>query len=175
MPDATAQFVSFNSHNKSRRRVLTLCPLSRWRYWGSDRLSHLPKFACKESPFSGDVCESGFPSPTPRLSYQPSLLLPPSISLYKPLCRLPLYPEYSSSLLFSIFPIASPLQTLGSSVPEAKEYLHQFSSVAQSCPTLCDPMNRSMPGLPVHHQLPEFTQTQVHWVGNAIQPSHPLS
>ena len=51
----------------------------------------------------------------------------------------------------------------------------QFSSVAQSCLTLCDPMNCSMPGLPVHHQLPEFTQTHVHWVGDAIQPSHPLS
>ena len=51
----------------------------------------------------------------------------------------------------------------------------QFSSVAQSCPTLCDPMNRSTPGLPVHHQLPEFTQTHVHGVGDAIQPSHPLS
>ena len=50
----------------------------------------------------------------------------------------------------------------------------QFSSVAQSCPTLCDPMNRSTPGLLVHHQLPEFTQTHVHWVGDAIQPSHPL-
>ena len=49
------------------------------------------------------------------------------------------------------------------------------SSVAQSCPTLCDPMNRSTPGLPVHHQLPEFTQTHVHWVGDAIQPFHPLS
>ena len=51
----------------------------------------------------------------------------------------------------------------------------QFSSVAQSCLTLCDPMNRSTPGLPVHHQLPESTQTQVHRVGDAIQPSHPLS
>ena len=51
----------------------------------------------------------------------------------------------------------------------------QFSSVAQSCRTLCYPMNRSTPGLPVHHQLPEFTQTHVHWVGDAIQPSHPLS
>ena len=50
-----------------------------------------------------------------------------------------------------------------------------FSSVAQLCPTLCNPMNRSMPGLPVHHQLPEFTQTHVHWVRDAIQPSHPLS
>ena len=51
----------------------------------------------------------------------------------------------------------------------------QFRSVAQSCPTLCDPMNRSTPGLPVHHQLPEFTQIHVHRVSDAIQPSHPLS
>ena len=51
----------------------------------------------------------------------------------------------------------------------------QFSSVAQSCLTLCDPMNHSTPGLPVHHQLLEFTQTHVHQVSDAIQPSHPLS
>ena len=51
----------------------------------------------------------------------------------------------------------------------------QFISVAQPCLTLCDPMNCSTPGLPVHHQLPEFTQTHVHWVSDAIQPSHPLS
>ena len=51
----------------------------------------------------------------------------------------------------------------------------QFSSVAQSCPTLCDPMNRSTPGLPVHHQLLEFTQTRIHRVSDAIQPSHPQS
>ena len=51
----------------------------------------------------------------------------------------------------------------------------QFSSVAQSCPTLCDPMNHSTPGLPVHHQLPESTQTHAHRVGDAIQPSNPLS
>ena len=51
----------------------------------------------------------------------------------------------------------------------------RFSSVAQSCLTLCDPMNRSTPGHPVHHQLPESTQTHFHWVGDAIQPSHPLS
>ena len=50
----------------------------------------------------------------------------------------------------------------------------QFSSVAQSCPTLCNPMNCSTPGLPVHHQLPDFTQTHMHLVGDAIQPSHPL-
>ena len=51
----------------------------------------------------------------------------------------------------------------------------QFSSVAQVCPTLCDPMNSSKPGLPVYNQLPEFTQTHAHQVGDAIQPSHPLS
>ena len=51
----------------------------------------------------------------------------------------------------------------------------QFSSVAQSCLTLCDPLNCSTPGLPVHHHLPEFTQTDVHQVGDAIQPSHPRS
>ena len=54
-------------------------------------------------------------------------------------------------------------------------YSVQFSSVVQSCPTLCNPVNRSTPGLPVHHQLPEFTQTHVRWVGDAIQPSPPLS
>ena len=52
-------------------------------------------------------------------------------------------------------------------------FLH-FSSVAQSCPTLCNPMDCSMPGLPVHHQLLEFTQTHIHRVSDAIQPSHPL-
>ena len=61
-----------------------------------------------------------------------------------------------------------------------KSFCHQFSSaqfisVTQSCPTICHPMNHSTPGHPVHHQLPEFTQTHVHWVSDAIQPSHPLS
>ena len=50
----------------------------------------------------------------------------------------------------------------------------QFSSITQSCLTLCDPMNHSTPGLPVHHHLPQFTQTHVHWVSDAIQPSHPV-
>ena len=55
------------------------------------------------------------------------------------------------------------------------QLIRHLSSVAQSCPTLCDPVNRSTPGLPVHRQLPEFTQTHVLWVSDAIQPSHPLS
>ena len=60
-------------------------------------------------------------------------------------------------------------------VPDFGQRTDQIRSVTQSCPTLCDPMNRSTPGLPVHHQLPEFTQTHVHRVSDAIQPSHPLS
>ena len=56
-----------------------------------------------------------------------------------------------------------------------KSVIFKISSVAQSCLTLCDPMNRSTPGLPVHYHLPDFTQTHVHRVGDAIQPSHPLS
>ena len=58
---------------------------------------------------------------------------------------------------------------------ESSSCIKIISSVAQSCPTLCDPMDCSTPGFPVHHQLPEFTQTHVHWFGDAIQPSHPLS
>ena len=68
--------------------------------------------------------------------------------------------------------------TKGNNEITDQENIFQFSlvsSVAQSCPTLCDPMNCNTPGLLVHHQLPEFTQTHVHWVSDAIQPSHPLS
>ena len=65
--------------------------------------------------------------------------------------------------------------SLSSEPPGKSSVIIQFSSVAQLCLTLCDPMNRSTPGLPVHHQLPEFTQTHAHQVGDSIQPSHPLS
>ena len=73
----------------------------------------------------------------------------------------------------------SPLPTPASGIYECTFWLYeydysQFSSVAQLCPTLCNPMDRSTPGLPVHHQFPEFTQTHVHRVSDAIQPSHPL-
>ena len=74
------------------------------------------------------------------------------------------------------FKLRSPALQVDSlpSEPPGKPYIYQIRSVAQSCPTLCDPMNRSTPGLPVLHQLPEFTQTHVHRVSDAIQPSHPL-
>ena len=97
----------------------------------------------------------------PKLHYSPiNLLFLLSSSQYQRLSSCP-------GQKFTIIPIS--LFTLYH-IPSV-----QFSSVTQSCPTLCDPMNCSMPGLPVHHQLPEFTQTHVHRVGDAIQPSHPLS
>ena len=72
----------------------------------------------------------------------------------------------------------SQMRSVGKDV-ETRESQHSVAAAAakslQSCPTLCDPMNRSTPGLPVHHQLPEFTQIHAHRVGDAIQPSHPLS
>ena len=80
-------------------------------------------------------------------------------------------PEFLSLSPEAVWPWASWFPSLGFSL----SVLYQFSSVTQSCPTLCNPMNRSMPGLPVYHQLPEFTQTHIHRIGDAIQPSHPLS
>ena len=73
-----------------------------------------------------------------------------------------------------LYILQSSPQILPSFSGPSDDYHVQFSSVAQSCPTLCDPMNRSTLGLPVHHQLLELTQTHVHRVGDAIQPSHPL-
>ena len=93
------------------------------------------------------------------------------------------YPNYSSfsgfhaSLLSAFWLTSRVLKWLlwQFSAQDSLAMPYPFSSVTQSCPILCDPMNHSTPGLPVHHQLPEFTQTHVHWVGDAIQPSHPLS
>ena len=78
----------------------------------------------------------------------------------------------TSNLSLADCPSPAHLTTPSSCLPPS---FSQFSLVAQSYSTLCDTMNHSTPGLPVHHQLPEFTQTQVHRVGDAIQPSHPLS
>ena len=100
----------------------------------------------------------------PHLSLVLLPLLPPHSP---PLLPSPVFPFPFDSLIVSISFLLSVQFVLVVSV--------QFSSVAQSCSTLCDPMNCSTPGLPVHHQLPEVTQTHVHWVSDAIQPSHPLS
>ena len=98
------------------------------------------------------------------------------------------FPRVSSNIVFLetftdhqwwqievIIPLYNPFPWLWVDLWSASNPSVQFSSVAQSCLTLCNPMKRSMPGLPVHHQLLEFTQIHVHWVGDAIQPSHPLS
>ena len=83
-----------------------------------------------------------------------------------------LFPFYLHAVMGLAFSLSS--FTLIKSLLVPLHFL-PFSSVAQLCLTLCDPMNRSMPGLPVHHQLLEFTQTHVLWVSDAIQPSHSLS
>ena len=85
------------------------------------------------------------------------------------------YKKYLHFLIFCALIIYSYFIMLLKTTFSFPSTQYQFSSVAQSCPTLCDPMNRSTPGLPVHHQLPEFTQIHVHRVSDAIQPSHPLS
>ena len=75
----------------------------------------------------------------------------------------------------TLFKILFPCRLLQDTESSSLCYTAQFSSVTQSCPTLCNPMDCSMPGLPVHHQIPELAQTHVHRVDDAIQPSHPLS
>ena len=90
----------------------------------------------------------------------------------------PYSPDCPSSISFLPVPPPGSLRAdiaLAEALPPAPHPDPQFSSVTQSCPTLCDPMDCCMPGLPVHHQLLEFTQTHVHCLGYVIQPSHPLS
>ena len=108
-----------------------------------------------------------------------------SVALWTVVCQAPLSTQFSKQEYWSELPFPTPGHLLQPGVKPASTTLAggffitqfssvQFSSVAQLCPTLCDLMNRSMPGLPVHHQLPEFTQTHAHRVSDAIQPSHPL-
>ena len=84
-------------------------------------------------------------------------------------------PEYSSSCNSFNLRECKIVKLVWKILEKVYEVSVQFSSVVQSCLTLCDPMNRSTPGLPVHHRLLEFTQTHIHRVGDAFQPSHPLS
>jgi len=101
------------------------------------------------------------------------------------LCLVSGFYKYCCLEYFRTWILAKTMHTVLLSIYVGVELIHhgvwiclalvsQFSSVTQSCPTLCDPTDCSTPGLPVHHQLPEPTQTHVHWVGDAIQPSHPL-
>ena len=83
--------------------------------------------------------------------------------------------SWGKSVMVPLLLLRIPTTSIPSPCETNTGFASQFSSVTQLCPTLCNPMNRSMPGLPVHYQLPESTQTHVHRVGDAIQPSHPLS
>ena len=123
------------------------------------------------SPTSG-IHSDSHPSSQPSHPLLSLLLLPPippSIKVFSNESTLHTrWPKYwSLSFLICTMDILLLIYS--------KMMFRQFSSVAQSCPTLCDPMNRSMPGLRVHHQLQEFTQIHVHRVSDAIQPSHPRS
>ena len=115
---------------------------------------------------------------TPQTAaHQASLFITNSRSPPKPVSTARSPPSAENHCRRSLFHQGLGLHALWSTM---KNYFFklcfiQFSSVAQSCPTLCHLMDCSMLGLPVHHQLPEFTQTHVHWVSDAIQPSHPLS
>ena len=122
-------------------------------------LSHVWLFA---NPWTA-VCQAPLSMRFLRQEYWSGLPFPPPVDLPDPGIK-PASPALQVDSLS-----AEPLAGVGSHLQI------QFSSVAQSCLTLWDPMNCSKPGLPVHHHLPEFTQTHVHQVGDAIQPSHPLS
>ena len=111
--------------------------------------------------------------PAPRFSLCNLILLSPEPSVKKKINKSQhhsLNVSLNLKILSShLIPLSLVIQILYKDKPED---VFQFSSVAQSCPTLWDPMDCSMPGLPVHHQLPESTQTHVHWVSDTIQPSH---
>ena len=126
-----------------------------------------------QGSLSFTICQSWL-----KLMLIESVLLSNHLILCHPLLLLPsMFPSirvFSNELALHIRWLKYWSFSFSISPPNEYTSSVQFSSVAHSCPTLCNPMNCSMPGLPVHHQLPEFTQTQVHRVGDAIQPSHPV-
>ena len=94
----------------------------------------------------------------------------------KPQCLIHAQKGYLAHVIQSERNSASfPVKSLDVHISIFSSFLFQFSSIAQSCPAPCDPMDCSMPGFPVPHQVPELVQTYHHWVGDAIQPNHPLS
>ena len=140
-----------------------ICPSWIFRVFGI----HLPQDSWAEEPWP--IIEGCRPVSSERASH--TVLL-----LYHDLFRVVLLWQgfYSESLSWDAFVQLSVCSYCVSGAKLACGNISQFSSVTQSCPVLCDPVDCSMPGFPIHHQLPELTQTHVHWVGDAIQPSHPL-
>ena len=150
--------------------VLLWFSYCRWRPWGSERLRNLPQIT---KPASDEVQITSQVKRLQRLCFAVAPWTSISISI---ISKPTLYCMARWSLKMQTRTCPPLPQTSfmdPSSLPV--DVSVQFSSVAQSCPTLCDPMDCSSPGLSVHHQLPEFTQTHVHRVGDAIQPSHSLS
>ena len=101
------------------------------------------------------LCPASFRIPRPNLLVTPGVSFLPTFAFQSPTVKRTSFLGVSSKR-------------------SCRSSSDQIRSVSQLCPTLCDPMNRSTPGLPVHHQLPEFTETHVHRVSDAIQPSHPV-
>ena len=138
----------------------------------------LPEFAQTHVHWVSDTIQPSPPLSSPSL---PAFNLSQHQGLFQGVVFLIRWPKYwsfsfSITFLYSKFLLASLcLFWTIFLLPREPHLVIPFSSVTQLCPTLCNPMNRSMPGLPVHHQLLGFTQTHVHWVGDAIQTSHPLS
>ena len=145
---------------------------------------HLPPEALIKPHHSGESLSLSVDSmvdalrcrPIPALLLTCCIVLGLPLHLYTPL-HLYLQDGHNdigiTELLEKVKNVWKCLKSLSSLITMSSSII-QFSSVIQLCLTLCDPTDCSMPGLPVHHQLPEFTQTLVHWVGDAIQPSHPL-
>ena len=153
LPFSCKQISSASCCHSVTKLCPTLCDPMDCSTPGFPVLHYLPEFAQSHVHWGGDAIQPSRPLLPPFLL--PSILL--SLKIFSneltPHIRWPKYWSFSVSPSYIAV---------------------QFSSVAQSCSTLCDPMNCSTSGLPVHQQLLEFTQTQVHWVSDAIQPSHPL-
>ena len=118
--------------------------------------------------FSREAYWSGLPLPSPGDLFNPEIKPKPP-ALQADSLPTGLWGKHKSTFYLT------PYLSLNFFWKETQSTSVQFSSVTPFCPTLCDPMGCSMPSLPVHHQLPEITQTHVHWVSDSIQPSHPLS
>ena len=123
--------------------------------WGATKIHMAPRNCSRLSVFSEFLAESG----------SVSNVLYVTVSCPGPAAHMPCFLGNSSAIFSS---------EQGIHITWVFEQICCFPSVAQSCPTLCDPMDCSTPGFPVHHHLPELAQTHVHWVSDAIQPSHPL-
>ena len=150
---------------------MVLCMLLLLSHFSHVWLCVTPQMAAHQAPpsleFSSQEHWSGLPFPSPM---RESEVAQSCLTLSNPMDCISM--EFSRQEYWSGVPLPSPLCMLHIIIFYILIYsckMYQFSSVAQSCLTLCDPMNRSTPGLPVHHQLPDVTETHVHRVGDAIQ------